>query len=111
MPRNDDAERYKNRIISEVSKDVYKDVESRQVEYITEVKGPLLDCDLLSISSSMLCLCKNNGGIELFTFGLGDVDDSASEVDGNDEETKDDPVEKLIISTKKISKQMGSEKF
>ena len=34
--------------------------DSRQIDYLTELKGPLIDCDLVSISSFMVCLYKNN---------------------------------------------------
>lgn len=106
MPCNDDTERYKTVIISRLT----STVESRQIEYISEVKGPLLDCDLLSISSSLMCSCKNNGDMVLFKFGadttgVADVDDADDLVDDVD------PVEKIIKSAKKITKKLGSEKF
>jgi hypothetical protein len=78
-------------------------VESRQLDYIAEVKGPLLECDLLSVSSTALCLCKNNTEIEIYKFGT--IEHEEEEFIENLEDK--DPVENLIKSAKKINKKMG----
>ena len=102
-----DSEHYKSVIITKLS----GGIESRQLEYITEVKGPLLDCDLLSISSSAMCLCKNNGSTEVYKFG--NIDDQSAEDVGDDDNIENleepDPVEKIIHTAKKIDKKLGEE--
>lgn len=41
---------------------------TKQTEFITELKGALLECDLLGISSTSVCLYKNNGIFEAYVF-------------------------------------------
>ena len=56
---------------------------SRQLDYLMEIKGPLLECDLVAISSTRVCLYRNNGTSETFKFGgpdpNEDEDDAPSE--------------------------------
>lgn len=105
MKTNSDADHYKSVIVTKLA----GSIENRQLDYITEVKGPLLDCDLLSISSSAMCLCKNNGNTEVYKFG------NVSDISEDDEEenmenlTEKDPVEKIIHTAKKIDKKLGDE--
>lgn len=102
-----DTEHYKTVTISKIS----GELESRQLDYISEVKGPLLDCDLLSISSEMMCLCKNNTEVEIYKFGSPSED--SVEADDDDENMENleeqDPVEKIIKSAKRINKKIGDE--
>ena len=92
--------------------DIYQDEEqssrqsSRQLEYLTEIKGPLLECDLVSVSSFLLCSYKNNGDFTTFKFGKNDV-----EVDVAEENSEDngDTVNKLIKDVNAISEKVDPE--
>lgn len=105
MVVNSETERYKTVIITKIQ----GGIETRQIEYITEVKGPLLDCDILSISSTMMCLCKNNTEVEIYKFGVLDSPNEIQEDMGNLEEDSVDPVESILKTAKKIGKKMGEE--
>jgi hypothetical protein len=48
---------------------------SRQLDYLMEIKGPFMECDVVSISSSMVCLYRNNGSIEYYKCGDYEVVD------------------------------------
>ncbi len=111
MPCTEETDHYKNTKITEMN-NLYStsDVQTqapevqKNTEYIAEIKGPLLQCDLLSVSSSLLCLYKNNGDSVIFKFG--DLEREEVE-DLVDLEEKGDAVDKLVRSAKKITKKMG----
>lgn len=107
MKTNSNTDHYKSVVVTKLP----GSVENRQLDYITEVKGPLLDCDLLSISSSAMCLCKNNGNTEVYKFGnVANLSDE--EEDDIENLTERDPVEKIIHTAKKIDKKLaGDEKL
>ena len=80
---------------------------SRQIEYLKEIKGPLLECDLISISSSMISMCKNNDVAYVYTFGasLGDEDENEVDMSTPDEENDVvDTVDQLVKDAKKLGK-------
>jgi hypothetical protein len=105
MVTTSDTEHYKTVVITKLP----GGIESRQMDYIAEVKGPLLDCDLLSISSTMLCLCKNNNDVEVYKFGV--VEDEPEEDENLENLEEGDAVQKIIKAAKKIGKKMGSKKL
>jgi len=45
------------------------ELDGRQIKYLSDLKGPLLECDLLAISSSNICMYKNTGETGLYSFG------------------------------------------
>lgn len=47
---------------------------SRQIKYLSDLRGPLLECDLLAISSSNICMYKNSGQALLYGFGKSKTD-------------------------------------
>lgn len=102
MSTTTDTEHYKTVTIAKLP----GGIESRQMDYIAEVKGPLLECDLLSISSTMLCLCKNNNDVEVYKFGAAEDEPEEEEDLENLEDA--DAVQKIIKAAKKIGKKMGS---
>jgi len=82
-------------------------ISSRQLDYLIEVKGPLIDCDLLSISSTILCLYKNNGSIDHYKIGeheIRDVDETVEE-----DEPEIGSVEKIISDAAQLMKQLEPE--
>ena len=63
---------------------------SRQIRYMSDMKGPLLECDLLAISSEMICMYLNVGGIECFYIDNGDEDEDEGEDEEEDEDEEDE---------------------
>lgn len=85
--------------------DIYHSDEkdSRQLEYLTDLKGPLLDCDLVSISSFLICVYKNNGDFATFKFGKEEIREI-------DEESEDSEiVDRLIKDVNAISEKIDPE--
>lgn len=78
--------------------------DTRQVDYVLEIKGPLLTCDLISISSSSICLSKNNG--DVFGYILGLKDESSEDDEDDEDEEDDDSIEKIIGNVKELAEQM-----
>lgn len=72
-------------------------VTSNQYMYISELKGPLIDCDLIAISSSTVCVYKNNGNAEYYK--MGEQEDEGEE-DGECEDIGG--VEQLIKNANEI---------
>ncbi len=54
---------------------------SRQIKYLSDLRGPLLECDLLAISSSNICMYKNSGQALLYGFGKPKTDSKSSDTD------------------------------
>ena len=51
---------------------------TRQLDYLMDIKGPLIDCDLLSISSTGMCLYKNNNDVDYYKIGEYDIPEDRS---------------------------------
>jgi hypothetical protein len=67
-----------NSIIKKLNISVSKsDVSSQQISFMVDAKGPLLECDLLTISSETMCLYLNTG--ESNCFYITDSENSDSE--------------------------------
>jgi hypothetical protein len=79
---------------------------SRQLDYLMEVKGPLLECDLLAISSSALCLYRNNGSVEYYVIGDGEMSTEVDEVD-DAEAIPIDQVDQIVKDAKAIMKKVS----
>lgn len=63
--QNDDAYRQ-----SQITPDTSStEIRIRQKEYLLEIKGPIIDSDLLTVSSSLVCLHKNNGTVDQYKVG------------------------------------------
>jgi len=75
-------------------------ISSRQLDYLIDAKGPLIDCDLLSISSSVLCLYHNNGSVEYYKIG-DDV-----HIDLEVEEREVGNVERIVRDASEIMKKI-----
>lgn len=101
MPVNEEAERYKIMTITKSS----DAAENRQLEYLTEIKGPLLTCDIISISSTFLCLYKHNKDAVIFKFGT----EEPNEENQDQTEDEEDHVDKIIKTAGEISKKMGED--
>lgn len=73
----------------------------RQSKYMTDIKGPLLECDILSISSDMLCAFHNVGKAECFYIEEEAPDEKTEEnsEDGEIENESDDEVKMLESET------------
>ena len=56
---------------------------------MSDMKGPLLECDLLSISSSSLCMYKNSGKMQCYSI-KGDEEKIEEDEDEQDEEEMDE---------------------
>lgn len=78
---------------------------SRQLDYLMEIKGPLIDCDLLSISSSMLCLHKNSG--DTLYYKIGDY--TKTNNDGSNEEQELNSVEQIQKDVEDMMKKVEPE--
>ena len=95
----------------------------RQINFMSDMKGPLLECDLLSISSISLCMYKNSGKMQCYKIkGAEEEEPDEIEEETDEEETdeitalekdtarvlqKIDPKNKLV--TPKIKEQTSSE--
>jgi len=82
-------------------------LESRQIKYLSDLKGPLLDCDLVAISSSTLCMYKNSGQTELYDLSGGtesesDVSDGEDSEDEASEEESEDVITGLEKDTTEV---------
>lgn len=73
----------------------------KQLEYISEIKGVLVDSDIMAISSSIMCLQKNNGNVVCYGFGAMTVE---KEEVSEDEvvNTEVDTVSRILDDAKKI---------
>ena len=60
-----------------------------QIRFMSDMKGTLLECDLLSISSEMLCIYLNSGDAECFYITETGCSESEDETE-DDEECKDE---------------------
>ena len=79
---------------------------ARQVAFLTEIKGQMLDCDLIALSSSYLTILRNNGDVA--TYKIGGPDDflesdlfADADLDLN-VEGEGDAVDRLLKDTKKV---------
>lgn len=99
-----DDDTHKRFQITPVSADI---VSSRQQDYLMEIKGPLIDCDLLSISSTVLCLYKNNGNLQYYK--IGDFSSTSDAVPLEDAELGD--VEQIVKDTAEIMKILEPEEI
>lgn len=83
---------------------------SRQIEFMSNMKGPLLECDLVAISSETLCMYKNNNSAECFDI----VDTESSDGDENEdkplEEEKLDEISVLEKDTLNVLKKVKGPK-
>lgn len=81
---------------------------TRQLDYLMEIKGPLLECDLVAVSSTRLALYRNNGSSDCFKFGGPDPvdeEDDDNTIDGV--EIPEDP-EALLKGVNAVLKKMAS---
>lgn len=77
-------------------------VRTRQFKYISDIKGPLLDCDLISISSSNICVYKNSG--EAIFYEHINPDEKKKE---EEEEEEEDEISGLEKQTEKVLDKFG----
>ena len=78
---------------------------SRQLDYLMEIKGPLLECDLVAFSSARVCLYRNNGTSDCFKFGGPDADDDEgglSDDEGQDGQNPDVLLKGVNVLLKKL---------
>ena len=82
---------------------------SRQIEFMSDMKGPLLECDLVAISSERVCMYRNNNSAECFNIddGDGETDDEDDLEDAEGEMAEsDDEVTALEKDTLKVLKKV-----
>jgi hypothetical protein len=85
-----------------VTTDVYRrlcvgkatSIQPHALSYLVDMKGPLLECDLLSISSTTICVYRHNGTTQCYPIG-GSI--KIDEVEPKEEVEKDeeDPIKKI----------------
>ena len=82
---------------------------SRQIEFISDMKGPLLECDLVAISSESVCMYRNNNSAECFNIDDGEADegdeDDLEDAEGEIAES-DDEVTALEKDTLNVLKKV-----
>ena len=71
---------------------------SRQIKYMSDIKGPLIECDLLSVSSSLLCMYKNSG--ETICYLIGD------EKESKDESVEEEEIDQITVIEQKAIKTL-----
>ena len=71
----------------------------KQIDYINEIKGSILVCDLASVSSKFICIHKNNG--ECLHYLIGEEEDVLDRADEGDE------VSDLILKATKVIESHG----
>ena len=75
---------------------------SRRIQYIAEIKGPLLECDLVSISPENICTYSGGGKAECYSFLNGEENDESISEDEKDE----DEIETIEKSVEKVMKSV-----
>jgi hypothetical protein len=73
---------------------------SRQFKYISDIRGPLLDCDLVSISSSNICAYKNSG--KAFFYERIDPNDIKIDSEEQNTDEPEDEITGLERQTEKV---------
>ena len=73
---------------------------SRQFNYISDIRGPLLDCDLVSISSSNICAYKNSG--KAFFYERIDPNDIKIDSEERNTDEPEDEITGLERQTEKV---------
>nr|QBK86155.1 MAG: uncharacterized protein LCMAC101_07500 [Marseillevirus LCMAC101] len=63
----------------------------RQINFMSDMKGPLLECDLLSVSSSTLCMYKNSGKMQCYSI----KEDEESDTDIIEEEQVEEETDEI----------------
>ena len=92
-----DSKTVKTTFIRAASEDGSKD---RQFTYIANVKGPLLECDLVAISGVNICAYKNSG-LSYF-YEIGDAEPESEKLKSPEPEKEESEVENLEKQTQKI---------
>ena len=89
----------------------FGNVPSKQIDYLTDLKGSRLECDLVAISSTTIYLYRNNGDNEGYLIGEAAIAElkKHSRVAADTPETGSDPVEKLVRDTKFLARNLGSD--
>ena len=70
------------------------------IEFLSNINGPLLECDLVSISSSQICIFHNSGDIYYYLFG--DNDSDIKKVQSDEENENENEVDNLIKNASKV---------
>ena len=83
-----DTDAYKSVDITPVAQGILPG--RRQTEYLMEIKGTILTCDIISISSTAICLYRNNGDVLEYVIGKRAMDI------GDDSLPEEDEMKKLI---------------
>jgi hypothetical protein len=79
-----------------------KNSNQRQHSFLVDVKGHLMDCDLLALSSTYLSVLRNNGEYTSYKIGTPGSFDFTDLADDDLEEGEIDEVEKIVKDTKKM---------
>lgn len=81
-----------------------EDLQGRQLQYLSSIRGPLLECDLIAISSTSLCWYRNSD--ESSNYELVDGEESDSE-----EPEEDDVITDLEKGASKVLEKVGGSKI
>lgn len=76
---------------------------TRQVEYLSDIKGPLLECDICSISNEAICTYRNDNSIKCYRI-KEDGEEIIVEEDKEDEE--DDEVQIITKNADKLIQKL-----
>ena len=74
----------------------------RQIKFMSDMKGPLLEADLLSISSSSLCMYKNSGKMQCYDIKGAEEKTDEEEDDQDEEEEEIDEITSLEKDTARV---------
>ena len=86
-----------------------EEASDNQVSFLSEMKGPLLESDILSVSSHGLCMYKNSGKMECYSI-KGDEDSESEEESGEGEVAEnEDQIALLESETNKIMNKLNPE--
>lgn len=75
---------------------------SRTISYLIDMKGPLLECDVLMISSTSLCVYRHNGSSLCYIIGDGDGHLEVTEGETKKEIENVDPIKQLDSDADKL---------
>jgi hypothetical protein len=78
----------------------------KQLDYMMELKGPLLECDLVCVSSEFLYLYRHNGYTETYVLRDEEKKNTTQQIQTEDTEDDEDVVSRLVSNTNKIIKKV-----
>lgn len=87
--------------------DVSNRLTDKSVKYINDARGPLLDIDLVFVSSEGFCYSKFNGRVTCYFFGSNLPENDEDQLDEEQINKKNDPLTLLEEEMLKVAKRNG----